>query len=170
MSEYQYYAFVAVDNALTTAGQAEVRRLPTRARITATSFTNEYHWGNFRGDPRQRTVADLLHTAAARRRERERQVAAERAVHNAFLARQRAAARRQASRRTRPRPRGRLGRHGTAHRHKDTPGPRRAPPQDEPQQLQQPRIFRPQPRQLSLSRANDHALNRHQRKRVMAAD
>jgi hypothetical protein len=22
-------------------------------RITATSFTNEYQWGNFRGDPRQ---------------------------------------------------------------------------------------------------------------------
>ncbi len=51
----------------------------------------------------------------------------------------------------------------------------------EPQQLQQPRVLRPQPRQLSLNRhrdlthddtlsANDHALNRHQRKRVMAAD
>ncbi len=53
MSEYQYYGFLAVDRPLTAAEQAEVRRLSTRARITATSFTNEYHWGNFRGDPRQ---------------------------------------------------------------------------------------------------------------------
>jgi hypothetical protein len=28
-----------------------VRSLSTRARITAASFVNEYHWGNFRGDP-----------------------------------------------------------------------------------------------------------------------
>jgi hypothetical protein len=53
MSEYQYYEFLAVERPLTAAEQAEVRRLSTRARITATSFANEYHWGNFRGDPRQ---------------------------------------------------------------------------------------------------------------------
>ncbi len=53
MSEYQYYEFLAVDRPLTAAEQAEVRRLSTRARITATSFANEYHWGNFRGDPRE---------------------------------------------------------------------------------------------------------------------
>ena len=51
MSEYQYYEFLALDRPLTTAEQAEVRRLSTRARITATSFTNEYHWGGFRGSP-----------------------------------------------------------------------------------------------------------------------
>ena len=51
MSEYQYYEFLAVDRPLTAAEQAEVRQLSTRARITATSFTNEYHWGDFRGDP-----------------------------------------------------------------------------------------------------------------------
>jgi hypothetical protein len=51
MSEYQYYEFLAVDRPLTAGEQAEVRELSTRARITATSFTNEYHWGNFRGDP-----------------------------------------------------------------------------------------------------------------------
>jgi hypothetical protein len=28
-----------------------VRALSTRARINATSFINEYHWGNSRGDP-----------------------------------------------------------------------------------------------------------------------
>jgi hypothetical protein len=53
MSEYQYYEFLAVDRPLTTAEQAEVRQLSTRARITATSFTNEYHWGDFKGSPDQ---------------------------------------------------------------------------------------------------------------------
>lgn len=51
MSEYQYYEFLAIDRPLTDKQQAEVRALSTRAHITATSFTNEYHWGNFRGDP-----------------------------------------------------------------------------------------------------------------------
>jgi hypothetical protein len=53
MSEYQYYEFVAVDRPLTAAEQAEVRQLSTRARITATTFTNEYHWGDFKGSPDQ---------------------------------------------------------------------------------------------------------------------
>ena len=53
MSEYQYYEFLAVDRPLDEHQQAEVRALSTRARVTATSFTNEYHWGNFRGDPRK---------------------------------------------------------------------------------------------------------------------
>ncbi|MEV5711949.1 hypothetical protein [Actinoallomurus sp. NPDC052274] len=52
MSEYQYYEFLAVDRPLDERQQAEVRALSTRARITATSFSNEYHWGDFRGDPR----------------------------------------------------------------------------------------------------------------------
>lgn len=51
MSEYQYYEFLAVDYPLDAAEQSEVRSLSTRARITATSFVNEYHWGDFRGDP-----------------------------------------------------------------------------------------------------------------------
>jgi hypothetical protein len=51
VSEYQYYEFLALDRPLTTAEQAEIRALSTRARITATSFTNEYHWGDFRGSP-----------------------------------------------------------------------------------------------------------------------
>ncbi len=51
MSEYQYYEFLALDRPLTAAEQAEVRRLSTRARITATSFTNDYQWGDFRGSP-----------------------------------------------------------------------------------------------------------------------
>lgn len=51
MSEYQYYEFLAVDRPLSAAEQAQVRSLSTRARITATSFVNEYHWGDFHGDP-----------------------------------------------------------------------------------------------------------------------
>lgn len=53
MSEYQYYEFLAIDRPLDDAQQAEVRSLSTRARITATSFVNEYHWGDFKGDPGQ---------------------------------------------------------------------------------------------------------------------
>jgi hypothetical protein len=51
VSEYQYYEFLAIDRPLSEDEQAEVRSLSTRARITATSFVNEYHWGNFKGDP-----------------------------------------------------------------------------------------------------------------------
>ncbi len=53
MSEYQYYEFLAVDRPLDKRQQAEVRALSTRARITAARFTNEYHWGDFKGDPRR---------------------------------------------------------------------------------------------------------------------
>jgi hypothetical protein len=51
VSEYQYYEFLALDRPLTAAEQSEVRQLSTRARITATSFSNECHWGDFRGSP-----------------------------------------------------------------------------------------------------------------------
>ena len=53
MSEYQYYEFLAIDRPLTDEQQARVRSLSTRARITATSFVNEYQWGDFRGRPDQ---------------------------------------------------------------------------------------------------------------------
>lgn len=51
MSEYQYYEFAAVDAPLTREQQAELRACSSRAAITATSFTNEYHWGDLKGDP-----------------------------------------------------------------------------------------------------------------------
>ncbi|MFI9451550.1 hypothetical protein [Amycolatopsis sp. NPDC052450] len=53
MSEYQYYEFLAIDQPLDERQQAAVRSLSTRARISATSFVNEYHWGDFSGDPDQ---------------------------------------------------------------------------------------------------------------------
>jgi len=51
MSEYQYYEFAAIDRPLSEKQMGEVRALSTRAEITSTSFTNEYHWGDFKGDP-----------------------------------------------------------------------------------------------------------------------
>ncbi|WP_053722102.1 hypothetical protein [Saccharothrix sp. NRRL B-16348] len=51
MSEYQYFEFLALDRPLDDDEQAEVRSASTRATITATSFVNEYHWGDFKGDP-----------------------------------------------------------------------------------------------------------------------
>jgi len=51
MSEYQYYEFQAVDRPLSDVDQSALRKLSTRARITARSFTNSYDWGDFRGDP-----------------------------------------------------------------------------------------------------------------------
>jgi hypothetical protein len=51
MSEYQYYEFQAIDRPLTAADRQALRDLSTRARITATSFTNSYEWGDFKGDP-----------------------------------------------------------------------------------------------------------------------
>ncbi|GAA2339277.1 hypothetical protein [Dactylosporangium salmoneum] len=52
MSEYQYYEFTVVDQALTARQRSELRSLSTRAEITATSFVNTYEWGDFKGDPR----------------------------------------------------------------------------------------------------------------------
>ncbi len=51
MSEYQYYEFQAIDRPLGEADREALRALSTRARITATSFTNSYEWGDFKGDP-----------------------------------------------------------------------------------------------------------------------
>jgi len=51
MSEYQYYEFLAIDRPLTADEMEELRTLSTRATITPVSFTNEYNWGDFKGDP-----------------------------------------------------------------------------------------------------------------------
>jgi hypothetical protein len=51
MSEYQYYEFLAIDRPLTSEEMAELRELSSRARITPTSFINEYQWGDFKGNP-----------------------------------------------------------------------------------------------------------------------
>jgi hypothetical protein len=51
MSEYQYYEFQAIDRPVTEKEMAEIRSYSSRARITPTSFFNEYSWGDFKGDP-----------------------------------------------------------------------------------------------------------------------
>jgi hypothetical protein len=51
MSEYQYYEFLAIDRPITEDEMAELRALSTRADITPVSFTNEYNWGDFKGNP-----------------------------------------------------------------------------------------------------------------------
>jgi hypothetical protein len=53
MSEYQYYEFLALDRPLTAKQQAKLRSISSRAEITATRFTNEYQWGDLKGDPLQ---------------------------------------------------------------------------------------------------------------------
>ncbi len=50
MSEYQYYEFQAIDRLLTDRQMQELRSYSTRARITRTSFINDYSWGDFKGD------------------------------------------------------------------------------------------------------------------------
>lgn len=51
MSEYQHYAFAAVDRPLTPAEIADLRALEKRATISPTSFVAEYHSGDFEGRP-----------------------------------------------------------------------------------------------------------------------
>ena len=51
MSEYQYYEFLAIDRPMTSEEMADLRALSTRANITPVSFTNEYRWGDFKGNP-----------------------------------------------------------------------------------------------------------------------
>lgn len=51
MSEYQYYEFLAIDRPLSEDEIGALRALSTRATITPVSFTNEYNWGDLKGDP-----------------------------------------------------------------------------------------------------------------------
>jgi DNA-binding MarR family transcriptional regulator len=51
MSEYQYYEFQAIDRPLDKRAMTELRKFTSRAEITSTSLINEYHWGDFKGNP-----------------------------------------------------------------------------------------------------------------------
>ena len=50
MSEYQWVEFRAVDAPLDDAALAFMRKQSTRAEIDRWRFTNEYHYGDFRGN------------------------------------------------------------------------------------------------------------------------
>ena len=76
MSEYQYYEFQAIDRPLGEADRQTLRALSARARITATSFTNSYEWGDFKGDPHVAAAIRLARSQAAAEKlaaERKRQ-------------------------------------------------------------------------------------------------
>jgi superfamily II DNA or RNA helicase len=51
VSEYQYYEFVALDQALTAKQQVELRAVSSRGRITSSNFVNDYQWGDLKADP-----------------------------------------------------------------------------------------------------------------------
>lgn len=51
MSEYQYYDLRALDRPLDDRARHELRAISSRATITATSFVNEYTWGDLKADP-----------------------------------------------------------------------------------------------------------------------
>ena len=51
MSEYQYYEFQTADRRLSEKEMQELRLYSTRAVITPTSFSNEYSFGSFKGNP-----------------------------------------------------------------------------------------------------------------------
>ena len=66
MSEYQSFEFQALDRPLTAEEMDELRRCSSRAEITPTRFWNEYHWGDFKGNPRrwmERYFDAFLHVA-----------------------------------------------------------------------------------------------------------
>lgn len=52
MSEYQYYEFMAIERPLSEQEMAYMRAISSRGSITPVSFSNEYHWGDFKGDPK----------------------------------------------------------------------------------------------------------------------
>jgi hypothetical protein len=66
MSEYQYYEFQAIDRPLDRAAQDALRSISSRARITATSFTNHYEWGDLKGDRASSWSAGSTSTSISR--------------------------------------------------------------------------------------------------------
>ncbi|NOQ14664.1 MAG: hypothetical protein GQ583_09350 [Methyloprofundus sp.] len=53
MSEYQYYEFKAIDNALNENQKAELHQLSSRAEVSSHHASFVYHYGDFRGNVEQ---------------------------------------------------------------------------------------------------------------------
>ena len=51
MSEYQYYEFRTIDRQLTAAQRTNVNNLSSHGHTTATSFSVDYSWGDFKHEP-----------------------------------------------------------------------------------------------------------------------
>jgi hypothetical protein len=102
MSEDQYVAFRAVDRPLTDEQIEFAHTQSSRAEISRWSFSNEYHYGDFRGDvdatwpsvPGTRTFqqlcdsAERLHDKAVAREKKQQAEAAKRAAKKAEQERQ----------------------------------------------------------------------------------
>ena len=52
MSEYQYYEFLAIDRPLSPEEMGELGAISARARISPSSFVNDYSWGDLKAAPR----------------------------------------------------------------------------------------------------------------------
>lgn len=53
MSSYEWYEFRAIDRELSTGEMEELRRYSSRANITKRSFSVEYNYGSFKGQPEE---------------------------------------------------------------------------------------------------------------------
>ncbi|MDJ0718547.1 MAG: hypothetical protein QNJ54_30705 [Prochloraceae cyanobacterium] len=53
MSEYQYYEFQALDRRLSREEMAEIDKLSSRVQLTPTAAIFTYHFGDFRGNPKE---------------------------------------------------------------------------------------------------------------------
>jgi len=51
VSDYHFYEFAVVDQPLTPTQQEQLRRVSSRAHISAFGFTDTYHRGNLKADP-----------------------------------------------------------------------------------------------------------------------
>jgi hypothetical protein len=60
MSAYKYYGFQAIDRPLSREQIQTLRGYSTRARITTTSFANEYSFGSFKAKTCAEAVEMLL--------------------------------------------------------------------------------------------------------------
>ena len=52
MNDYQYLEFLAMDHPLGESERDQLRALSSTARITPSSFTDDYQWDAFKGNPR----------------------------------------------------------------------------------------------------------------------
>ena len=50
MSEYQYYEFRTINRQLSAAERTAVSKLSSHGNTTATSFSVDYRWGDFKHD------------------------------------------------------------------------------------------------------------------------
>ena len=60
MSEYQFVHFLAIDRPLDDEQLEFMEKQSSRAEITRREFTNEYHYGEFRGNAQKCCGTDTI--------------------------------------------------------------------------------------------------------------